>query len=420
MPIYAFEKIGVALSSKLVCFIAGGVICSYPLLTTSAKFFSSLDFPDDFKFFWWSGSLYYNIIYIGSFLLVLYIVPRIPLLAKLFLPFLHLFWLKNLFLSVSRNLISRKLPYLSVLSFTLILLAILVVYSPVHFAWITAPRFAYMEGRSGFGLIFILFLLCINLSSFYIGKSYFRDRDEASLLLPFKGYLALILFVLMLSSFTGTKSTPINVALTQLILYISVRPSLTLRSLLGSLLKLRVNFVSIFVLISITSSIIYLIISLSGYSLITYLSEPTYLLAQIAFVSSRGQFEYNFTTQLASLLSNYLPMSLSWILNMDIPSSLEYTNSVLNQNIMNFINFPPFDQSLYMEYLLGDLSYLGSSLSAITECLPYALFLSYILYARKHVLRFTSVLPVCALSLGYLPLLSPVISLNFFVVLSYL
>jgi len=113
-------------------------------------------------------------------------------------------------------------------------------------------------------------------------------------------------------------------------------------------------------------------------------------------------------------------MSLSWILNMDIPSSLEYTNSVLNQNIMNFINFPPFDQSLYMEYLLGDLSCLGSSLSAITECLPYALFLSYILYARKHVLRFTSVLPVCAISLGYLPLLSPVISLNFFVVLSYL
>jgi len=253
LPIYAFEKIGVALSSKLVCFIAGGVICSYPLLTTSAKFFSSLDFPDDFKFFWWSGSLYYNIIYIGSFLLVLYIVPRIPLLAKLFLPFLHLFWLKNLFLSVSRNLISRKLPYLSVLSFTLILLAILVVYSPVHFAWITEPRFAYMEGRSGFGLIFILFLLCINLSSFYIGKSYFRDRDEASLLLPFKGYLALILFVLMLSSFTGTKSIPINVALTQLILYISVRPSLTLRSLLGSLLKLRVNFVSIFVVISIIS-----------------------------------------------------------------------------------------------------------------------------------------------------------------------
>ena len=418
LPLYVYRRIGIKQKNLFACYIAGFALCVSPLARALVRFTSISLVDSEYSEYYFSHLVFYDMIFILTFLFSLFLLTRISRLL-IFLPVLSVKNLRNCFISINQNL-ARLIPsYLLFFLLALLFLSLLISLSPAHTLWITNPRVAYITGRRGLGVVFILFVFSVNLFAYFSAKSFYTVNHLPGPSLTRTKYLLYKSFAILMAISTGTKSVPICVLLTSLIVYLLSNASVNHISILQRFTsKLRLKYIAIFILSLVIISLIFIWRSLSGTTLVDYFAETPFLLDQINFVKTHRDSLGSPTNPLVLFIAQSLPKSLSWIFNLGSTPSVEYTSIILGIDPEDMIDFPAIDQSLFALYAFGKLSFVMPILSAFTEAIPYALLIRLCINTQTTSRLQDYNLLVCSSALSYLPLVPQLFCLNIFTILS--
>lgn len=421
IPFFIFRKVGIRLGTILSATLLGLSICILPMARSIARllaiFYSDQD-PNLISFYFYNSFLY-DLIYLSVFLFSFWFLSRWKYLY-FFLPLIHIKLFRKIFAKLFSIPQVNKFPQYIFFFFSLICLTLIISISPVHLLWLADPRSAYIIGRSGIGLIFILFILFTNLSSYYIAKQHYvrLEMQDNSLLSP--KYLFGVLTIIIISFFSGTKSLPLSVILTQLAYYL-VYSHLTFKSILfGVLHRLRLHAFAIIFLIVSFLAITFALVSLSGTSLATYITEESFLFEQINFVQINSESNRDLTNLFARIFMISVPSAILNLLNLGYNPVTDYTAQVLNLDPTTMVNFPAIDLAMFSKYLMGPFFFVIPIISSLMSALPFASLYRLCSITNNQYRTLDHNLLMCSFALSFLPLIHPLTALNVFALFSLL
>lgn len=415
LPLIIYRRIGFRLGNQFAATILGFSICYIPFVRSFSRYLSiySLGSDKSFVSFYFYNSFAFDLIYIVTFGLFFGLLIRFKFLYW-FTPFLYISSLRVAFCKLIKTLTNNVPLHRFYLLASVSSLGLLLSLSSAHSLWITNPRLAYIEGRRGVGIIYVLFVFFINMSSYYLARSHFSKYRSQYLVLLAPRYALSLFSTLILSFLTGTKSVPLSVILTQVILYIAYS-RITLKSLVSGILhRFRVHVLIIISFIIAFLSFTYILYSLSGTTLTNYLTESSFLYEQIQFVRNSPTDADNNLNILNLILLVNIPSSLQRIFNLPPNPLLQYTATILNVDPETMVNFPAIDPAMFSKYALGPFFFLAPIISAFISSLPFASLYHICSITHSKYKSIDHDFLMCSFALSFFPLIHPLLALNLF------
>ena len=356
----------------------------------------------------------YQIIYIFGVIITFYLIEKFKLISNLFLPLLSTN-LKNFVKKVSSSIKFSygDLSFLAVF-ISLIFLCLMVTFSSVGTNWITNTRYAYIQGRTGIGPIWVLYIFSVSLSSYYLGLS-MLDSSLKLFKINSLSYILKLIFIFYLAYLSGSKGVFLNTISTQLGFYLLTKSNkfkifLILKKFIS---KAKIDKSILIIIVSTLLFVPLIIFLLRGFSLLSYLTESNIGMDHLVYTINNPE-SFGFPGNLfLNDLFKAVPRFFREILGLPLFSSntmiLEAIYGTQDSNIFK-INTPHLDPVLTSINIWGKFYMLGPILSSFFSTLPLALLVH--IYKDKYIKK--NFIYIFAICLNYFPLINPVLLLNLY------
>lgn len=278
-----------------------------------------------------------------------------------------------------RPIFGRR-QYLFYLILAALILFTLVMFSSSGILWLISPRQAYIEGRAGLGMFWVLYCFSCSMLGFHScvktshGVLTFSLTDALRLLLAS-----------VLSFLSGSKGVVLVTVLIGLLPFIWQLSELYLAKGLTKFCfayfsrfwRLRQSRSTLLVGLSIflaLTTTIFSLTALSGTGILDYISEQSFFIVQLNSISQQQE---------AIVFPGYISLSgmLSIVPSIFRPQNFLYGDQILYDNLIpgqfELGNTPVFDPVFHALYNYGDkLVFLGGLFSAFKFNLVYMFFWS--------------------------------------------
>ncbi len=359
---------------------------------------------------------FYQIVYIVGIFLAFSITEKLFRFKNLFFPFL--FTKLNRISKSIRSLLNFSYSDLSLIFIflSIFVLILILIFSSAGLNWITNPRYAYMTGRTGIGYLYVVYIISLSLSSFYLGSSIIDYGFKRFKILNFQ-YLIKFPFIFYLSFLSGSKGVLLSVVATQLCFYLSTKGNFNFQPLLKKIYsKFVFEKIIFYLFISIILLFSFFVYLLRGSDIINYFSDYLLLEKHLDFTLENSS-AFGFPGKL--FLQDFLkviPRNLREFFQLPLYTSttiiLEKIYSAENSNIFK-INTPALDPILLSINIWGyKFYYIGALFSAFTKIFPIAII--FYLYKKYNYFYYfkSNLLPLFSIFLNYFPFLNIIVIIN--------